>query len=82
MSIDEGQAKPGVALGTYRHYKGKLYRVIGTATHEATGARMVVYQHVETNNPNEIWVRPMDEFVAEITDKDTGNKFKRFEYQG
>lgn len=46
------QIRPGV----YRHFKGKLYRVLYTACHSETMEEMVVYQALYGEGG--IWVRP------------------------
>lgn len=40
----------------YRHYKGKLYYVVGLAQHTETGELMVVYHALYGDN--EMYVRP------------------------
>ena len=42
--------------GLYRHFKGKEYRVLYTATHSETLEPMVVYQALYGQRG--IWVRP------------------------
>ena len=55
------ELKPGV----YRHYKGKLYRLIGVAKHSETEEELVVYQPLyEGAYP--LWVRPLSMFVEEV----------------
>lgn len=44
--------KPGV----YRHFKGNLYRLIGTARHSETLEPMVVYKALYGDGG--LWVRP------------------------
>lgn len=45
-----------IKLGTYRHFKGKEYMVIGIAKHSESLEAMVVYQALY--GEKEIWVRP------------------------
>ncbi len=52
------------APGLYRHYKGKEYEVLGTATHSETGERLVVYR--PCYGERALWVRPLDMFVEEV----------------
>ena len=51
--------------GRYRHYKGKDYEVVGTATHSETEQQMVVYRTLYGNY--DLWVRPLDNFVETVT---------------
>ena len=45
-----------IVPGTYRHYKGKNYKVLCLARHSETEEEMVVYQALYGNYG--IWVRP------------------------
>ena len=45
-----------IGPGTYRHYKGNEYTVIGTARHSETDEEMVVYRQEYGNRS--LWVRP------------------------
>ena len=47
----------------YRHFKGKLYRVVVIAEHTKTGELFVVYQALYNNR---VYVRPYDMFVSEV----------------
>ncbi len=47
--------------GTYRHFKGNLYKVLAVAKHSETEARMVVYQKLY--GEQDVWVRPYDMFL-------------------
>ena len=50
----------------YRHYKNKLYRVIGTARHSETLEELVVYEALYHNDLGSLWVRPLGMFMEEI----------------
>ena len=45
----------------YKHYKGGLYTVLGTATHSETGEDMVIYKSEETGKT---WVRPLSIWLS------------------
>lgn len=47
----------------YRHFKGKLYRVVAIAEHTETGELFAVYQALYNNR---VYVRPYDMFVSEM----------------
>jgi hypothetical protein len=64
-----------VKQGIYKHYKGGLYTVIGTAKHSETQEELVVYQ----NEKGEMWVRPKSMF-NEIVVSSEGLEKERFEY--
>jgi len=51
--------------GIYRHYKGNLYEVIGTAKHSETLEDMVVYKALYQPESN-LWVRPLKMFCEDI----------------
>lgn len=69
-------------LGKYRHYKGKLYQVIGFARHSESLEEMVIYKPLYLNKefPNELWVRPKDMFLENI--EINGKIIPRFRYIG
>lgn len=64
-----------VSAGLYRHFKGKLYRVIDTVTHSETDEVMVVYQALYGEKG--LWVRPLAMFDEMITRQ--GKKQRRFQ---
>ncbi len=61
LSLPYDSALP---VGLYRHYKGGLYRVLGTATHSETEAPYVVYAPLKSNR---LWIRPLAMFTETIT---------------
>lgn len=66
--------------GTYRHYKGKRYEVIGVAYHSETLEPMVIYRALYDAHgfgPDALWVRPQQMFeeLVEVN----GEQVRRFE---
>lgn len=61
-------------LGTYRHYKGGMYTVIGVARHTETEEILVLYHKI--NQPADLWVRPVAMFQETI--EVDGVRQKRF----
>ena len=64
--------------GLYRHFKGKEYRVLYTATHSETLEPMVVYQALYGQRG--IWVRPAAMWHETVTRE--GKTLPRFTYIG
>lgn len=65
--------------GTYRHYKGKLHEVIGTARHSETLEELVVYRALYESDefgPNALWVRPLTMFREDV--EQNGTRVPRF----
>ena len=63
-----------IKSGTYRHYKGKTYQVIGVAKHSETDEELVVYRALYGECG--LWVRPLDMFCEKIDVK--GKSIPRF----
>lgn len=74
----EGEAAAAIRPGRYRHFKGKEYRVLYTATHSETMEPMVVYQALYGEWG--IWVRPAAMW-NELVTRD-GITLPRFTYLG
>lgn len=76
-----------IKLGTYRHFKGTLYEVLGVITHSETLETLVTYRakcspYLNQVNPQNIkvWGRPIDMFNDTVIVNKC--KVKRFEYIG
>lgn len=67
-----------VLPGKYRHYKGKLYTVIGVARHSETEEQLVVYR--PEYGERGLWVRPLSMFTEQVVVE--GRSVPRFEYLG
>lgn len=66
------QLQPGV----YRHFKGNLYRLIGTAMHSETLEPMVVYRALYGEGG--LWVRPLAMWTEQVErDGYCGPRFTR-----
>ena len=65
-----------IKLGTYRHYKGKDYQVIGTAQHSETLETLVVYKPLY--NDSGLWVRPFSMFTETVNVN--GSEVPRFRF--
>ena len=50
--------------GIYRHYKGKLYHVLGIALHSETEDKFVVYRTLYGSC--NLWVRPLSMFQEKV----------------
>lgn len=62
------------ATGTYRHYKGQRYRVLGTARHSETLEELIVYQALYGECG--LWVRPAAMFAETVQHE--GRPVRRF----
>ena len=56
-----------IALGLYKHYKGKIYDVIGIARHSETLEEVVVYKATYQPEGENLWVRPRRMFEETMT---------------
>ncbi|MBL7931894.1 MAG: DUF1653 domain-containing protein [Bacteroidia bacterium] len=63
--------------GIYRHYKGKIYEVIGIAKHSETLEELVVYKATYQAEGENLWVRPAKMFEESIIVND--KQVRRFE---
>lgn len=64
-------------LGKYRHFKGKMYEVIGVARHSENLEEFVVYKALYESEEfckDALWIRPKKMFLEEV------NGRPRFEF--
>lgn len=57
---------PDFQTGTYQHFKGKKYLVLGVAKHSETKEDLVVYVTLYKNDMANLWVRPLTMFTEEV----------------
>jgi hypothetical protein len=70
-----------IPLGTYRHYKGDLYTVIGIGYHTETMEQVVIYQaryYSKEYGNNALWVRPLSMFLEKVVIE--GKEISRFSF--
>ena len=67
--------KTSIKPGRYRHYKGNVYTVIGTAQHSETQEELVVYR--QEYGEHGLWVRPQEMFSETV--KIDGLEVPRFQ---
>lgn len=68
--------RDSLKIGTYRHYKGNEYEVLGVARHSETMEELVVYRALYGEGG--LWVRPLSMFVEDV--EVGGSRVPRFEY--
>ena len=56
--------KPLIRAGTYKHFKGGMYKVISIAKHSETHEDMIVYRSLK--DEDQLWVRPLAMFVEKV----------------
>lgn len=64
-------------IGTYQHYKGNEYEVIGEGIHTETEERLIIYKSLY--EPFTIWVRPYAMFFESVVIE--GQEVPRFKKQ-
>lgn len=72
-------AEKVISGAIYRHYKGKLYRVIGVGKHSESLEDVVLYEALYENSLGRLWCRPLAMW-SEVVEVD-GKKVPRFEFQ-
>lgn len=71
-----GRIQPGK---TYRHFKGKLYKVLVIATHTETEEPMVVYQALYGDYG--YFVRPLAMFESEVDREKYPDVSQKYRFQ-
>lgn len=67
-----------VEPGTYRHFKGNQYEVVGIARHSETDEPHVIYRPLY--GEGELWVRPLSMWNESVERGDyVGPRFTRVE---
>ena len=69
-----------VVPGTYQHYKGNFYTVIGVAKHSEDESELVVYR--TEYGEKGLWVRPLTMFTEQVeVNGETVPRFRHIEEQ-
>ena len=64
MSADDLPHLPAVPTGRYRHYKGKLYELVGAVRHSETLEPLALYRPLAGDGA--LWVRPWAMFFETV----------------
>lgn len=64
-----------IKSGKYKHFKGKIIKVICVGKHSETLEELVIYKEIENNS---IWIRPKKMFLEKV--KVDGKEVPRFEF--
>ena len=72
-------ARKKIKLGKYRHYKGRMYELMGVAKHSETEEDYAVYKTLYKNRLSSLWIRPLEMFFENVVVN--GKSIPRFQYQ-
>ena len=64
MSVTDLSPLPSLPLGSYTHYKGLPYEVLGVVRHSETLEPLVLYR--AEYGERGLWVRPFEMFIEEV----------------
>lgn len=82
-NIHSSNMESDLLMGTYRHYKGNFYEVIGVGRHSETMELLVVYKAkyaTAAYAEGTLWIRPLSMFTETVVVE--GVEVPRFEYIG
>lgn len=80
LNSEQSPPKQAPAPGTYKHYKGAMYQVLGMAKHSETEEWLVVYQALYGDFG--FWLRPLSIWLDPVVakhDTPVSTEAKRFE---
>ena len=80
QNSEEKMPKALIPFGTYQHYKGGKYNVIGIAKHSESLEDLVIYEALYDNKVSKLWARPLAMFNDKIVIK--GKQIERFKFIG
>ena len=63
----------------YRHFKGKLYKIIGLATDSETGSKVVVYE--AQYGTNELYIRSYTMFTEKLDAAQYPNAMQEYRFE-
>lgn len=52
--------------GIYRHFKGHMYSVIGTAYNATTDSSQEFVVYIDCEDASKIWIRTVEDFLSDV----------------